>query len=69
MPFRVSETYCVLLVMNVLRMIKLFGWEKHVQQDISAKREEELIYVKKKAIYSMLNVNVKYVLKRQYLGS
>jgi hypothetical protein len=42
-------------------MIKLFGWGKRVQQDIAAKREEELKSVEKRAIWSMVVYNVKYV--------
>jgi ABC-type lipoprotein export system ATPase subunit len=29
--------------MNVIRMIKQFGWEKHVFYKIGAKRDEELV--------------------------
>ena len=46
--------------MNVIRMVKLFGWEKRVQEDIAEKREEELQSIKKRAIYSLINANVKY---------
>ena len=45
--------------MNSLRMIKLFGWEKRVQKDVADKREEELKYVKKTAIYDMVTYNMK----------
>jgi hypothetical protein len=31
--------------MNVLRMIKLFGWENRAQQDLDEKREAELRYL------------------------
>jgi len=37
--------------MNVIRMIKLFGWEPKVNDQIADKREEELTYVR---IYKLL---------------
>ncbi|KAF5336910.1 hypothetical protein D9611_003444 [Ephemerocybe angulata] len=40
----VSET------MNVLRMVKMFGWEKKMNDRIAEKREEELRYVWKRQI-------------------
>ena len=48
-------------VMSVLRMIKLFGWEKRAQGDAAAKREVELTWVWKRALYELINNNVKYV--------
>lgn len=47
--------------MNVLRMIKLFGWEKRAQEDVAVKREEELHWVWKRALYKTINDNVKCV--------
>ncbi|PSR73260.1 hypothetical protein PHLCEN_2v10875 [Hermanssonia centrifuga] len=35
----------VVEVMNVLRMIKLFGWESRVIDDVSTKREDELRWI------------------------
>ncbi|KAJ3799615.1 hypothetical protein GGU11DRAFT_858145 [Lentinula aff. detonsa] len=34
-------------IMNVLRMIKMFGWEKKMNERISEKREEELTFIKR----------------------
>ena len=31
--------------MNVIRMIKMFGWESKIQNRIDERREEELNYV------------------------
>lgn len=31
--------------MNVLRMIKMFGWERKIQSRIDEKREEELKWI------------------------
>lgn len=36
--------------MAVLRMFKLFGWERRVQQNIAEKREEELRWVWKRMV-------------------
>lgn len=41
--------------MNVFRMIKLFGWEPRSTEQLSRKREEELLYQKK---YKLLNLAV-----------
>ena len=47
--------------MNVIRMIKLFGWEPQVAAQMSEKREEELEFVKKNKLLDLVNGNVKYV--------
>ena len=41
--------------MNVIRMIKIFGWEKHIDEKISAKREEELGYQRKRIILEIIS--------------
>ncbi|KAH7903194.1 ABC transporter type 1, transmembrane domain-containing protein [Hygrophoropsis aurantiaca] len=48
--------------MNVLRMIKLFGWEPKMDKKITEKREEELGWIWKQKILEMANTNLKYVL-------
>ncbi|KAJ7141437.1 hypothetical protein C8R44DRAFT_763446 [Mycena epipterygia] len=45
----VSET------MNVLRMIKMFGWEKQMNEKIADKREEELNWIWKRKMLDLLN--------------
>ena len=46
---------------NVIRMIKLFGWEARTQDDISTKREAELGFIwKAKILVLMVNIS-KYV--------
>jgi uncharacterized membrane protein len=50
-----------LKAMNVMRMIKLFGWESESKKEISEKRDEELVWVKKTAILNLINMNLKYV--------
>jgi len=48
--------------MNVLRMIKLFGWEKKISERISQRREEELKFVWKVKVLEMLIYTATYVL-------
>ncbi|EUC62287.1 P-loop nucleoside triphosphate hydrolase, partial [Rhizoctonia solani AG-3 Rhs1AP] len=48
--------------MNVIRMIKLFGWEKKVVGQVEEKREEELIYYRKRQMLRLVNSNINYVL-------
>jgi hypothetical protein len=45
--------------MNVIRMIKLFGWEKKVKRQVEEKREEELLWYKKRQILGLVNMNIK----------
>ncbi|KAG6808744.1 hypothetical protein H0H92_003040, partial [Tricholoma furcatifolium] len=44
--------------MNVLRMIKLFGWEKKMEENIAEKREKELVWIWKRQILDLINGNV-----------
>lgn len=54
---RVSEI--VATVMNVIRMIKLFGWEPKVRKQIAEKRDEELIYIRNRQLLDLLNGTIK----------
>lgn len=45
--------------MNMIRMIKLFGWEPRVTQQILDKREDELHFQKKAKLLELLNGNIK----------
>ena len=47
--------------MNVIRMIKVFGWEKHINEKISAKREEELAYQRKRIVLEIISNVLKCV--------
>jgi hypothetical protein len=49
--------------MNVLRMIKLFGWEAKTDKRISEKREVELIWTWKTKILELVNNNLKRVFR------
>jgi len=41
--------------MNVIRMIKVFGWEERIDEKIAAKREEELAYQRKRIILEIIS--------------
>ena len=47
--------------MNVIRMIKVFGWEQRIDEKIAAKREEELTYQRKKIILKIISNVLKCV--------
>ena len=47
--------------MSVIRMIKLFGWEPRVAEQLATKRDDELRYVRTYKILEMLNHNIKCV--------
>ncbi|KZT67108.1 multidrug resistance-associated ABC transporter [Daedalea quercina L-15889] len=48
--------------MNVIRMIKLFGWEPRVAAQTSEKREEELKLVEKNKLLNLINGNINHVI-------
>ncbi|KAG1716785.1 hypothetical protein ID866_383 [Astraeus odoratus] len=48
--------------MNVLRMVKLFGWEKKMDARISEKREVELVWTWKFKILELINNNVNFII-------
>ena len=48
-----------LIAMNALRMIKLFGWESRVKDQISEKREEELTYIWQRKLIGLANNMIK----------
>jgi len=47
--------------MNVIRMIKVFGWEKRIDEKIAVKREEELAYQRKRIILEIISNVLKCV--------
>jgi hypothetical protein len=51
--------------MNVVRMIKVFGWEKHIDEKIASKREQELTYQRKRLILEIISDVLKYVRLRR----
>ncbi|KAL0579441.1 hypothetical protein V5O48_002547 [Marasmius crinis-equi] len=46
--------------MNVLRMIKLFGWEKRMEARIAEKREEELVWIKRRQYLDLLSGTINH---------
>ncbi|KAI0329604.1 multidrug resistance-associated ABC transporter [Cubamyces sp. BRFM 1775] len=48
--------------MSVIRMIKLFGWEPKVTDQLAKKREDELRFIRKYKILELVNGNVNYVI-------
>lgn len=48
-------------VMNAIRMIKVFSWEKRIDEKIADKREEELVYQRKRIILEITSNILKCV--------
>lgn len=46
-------------MLNVIRMIKLFGWEKKMNDKLSVKRNEELAMQKKRQLLELVSSMVK----------
>ncbi|KAH7914592.1 hypothetical protein BJ138DRAFT_1143462 [Hygrophoropsis aurantiaca] len=57
-----SRVQTVTETMNVLRMIKLFGWENKMNAKITEKREDELVWTWKQKILELINGNLNYVI-------
>ncbi|KAH8086617.1 hypothetical protein BXZ70DRAFT_1067776 [Cristinia sonorae] len=49
-------------IMNVIRMIKLFGWEPKVNEQIADKREEELTHIRMFMILDLLNRTTNFLI-------
>ncbi|KAF7339970.1 ATP-binding cassette transporter [Mycena venus] len=48
--------------MNVLRMIKLFGWERQMNERVADKREEELNWLWKRQLLDLLNGTLNFII-------
>ncbi|KAG8764714.1 hypothetical protein FRC12_007931 [Ceratobasidium sp. 428] len=48
--------------MNVIRMIKMFAWEDKVKSQVTAKREEELHWYRKRQYLGLANIQVNFIL-------
>jgi ABC-type multidrug transport system fused ATPase/permease subunit len=48
--------------MNVLRMVKLFGWERRMDARVRAKRADELRLILKRKLVELASNNINYVL-------
>lgn len=55
-----SQTYCV-IVMGVLRMIKLFGWETKVKSQVYERRDAELAVVWRREMLEFVSLVVRCV--------
>ncbi len=47
-------------VLNILRMVKLFGWERKMSERLAEKREEELYWIQKGNLVEIVSATVKY---------
>lgn len=47
--------------MNVIRMIKLFGWESRMHEKLAAKRDDELKLQRKRLFLELFNNTIKCV--------
>ncbi|TFK52961.1 P-loop containing nucleoside triphosphate hydrolase protein [Heliocybe sulcata] len=54
-------------ILNVLRMIKLFGWEGKMGEKLAAKREEELKWILRRQILWLLNGIINYLIPLFYM--
>lgn len=50
-----------IVAMSVIRMIKLFGWESRLSKQLSAKREDELTWIRTSRLLEVANNIAKYV--------
>lgn len=48
------------LALNILRMIKLFGWESKINKRISDKRADELRLIRRGQLLALLSRSLKY---------
>ncbi|EIM92492.1 uncharacterized protein STEHIDRAFT_127305 [Stereum hirsutum FP-91666 SS1] len=48
--------------MNVLRMIKLFGWEPKINERVAEKRDDELRWIRRRQLLNLLNGNMNYII-------
>ncbi|KAG8914833.1 hypothetical protein FRC00_010528 [Tulasnella sp. 408] len=48
--------------LGVIRMVKLFGWERKIEAQIYEKRDAELKFIRKKQVFQLLNNNVNHFL-------
>ena len=47
--------------MNVIRMIKLFAWEPRTEARIASKREDELVWIRRRQWLELVNYSVNYL--------
>ena len=49
--------------MGVIRMIKLFGWEPRIINQLNEKRNEELVSLRRNRMLGMMNSMCKYAMR------
>lgn len=49
-------------LMNVLRMIKMFGWEKKMDEKVSEKREAELKWIWRRQLLDLISATLNYLI-------
>ncbi|EKM51055.1 uncharacterized protein PHACADRAFT_128771 [Phanerochaete carnosa HHB-10118-sp] len=49
-------------MLGTLRMVKLFGWERRVEEEVAVKREEELKWVWRSTLYSFVITNMNHMI-------
>jgi hypothetical protein len=47
---------------NVLRMVKLFGWERNMKNRVDDKREQELKLILKRKLLELASNNANYII-------
>ncbi|KAI0717853.1 P-loop containing nucleoside triphosphate hydrolase protein [Cerioporus squamosus] len=57
-----SRVQTVTEMMNVIRMVKLFGWESRIANQLNEKREQELVSVRKHRLYNLANNICNYLI-------
>ncbi|KAI0691343.1 hypothetical protein BC835DRAFT_1360883 [Cytidiella melzeri] len=57
-----SRVQLVTEIMNVIRMIKLFAWERKMHDRLAEKREEELQYLKKTKFLQLAYKNINFAI-------
>lgn len=49
-------------IINVIRMVKLFGWERKMNERISSKRDEELVWIRKRQLLDLLSGLINFLI-------
>ena len=60
--YQLAADFICKLAMNVIRMIKLFGWETKMSSLLDEKRTDELKFIRKTRFMELANMNSRYEL-------
>ena len=58
---RVQVMLNCMVAMHVVRMIKFFAWEKRIENQLVEKRNDELTWIKRSKLLTVVNDNIKCV--------